>query len=80
MIEPYQGEVDLNYTFESALDYLKARKKIQLKTQKKTEFTAEAATTKGDERPFIKFCQNGIEYARCYKECWATVTIMEKQS
>ena len=72
-IESHGGTVELQHDFVAAVEWLRSRGEVALRTSKPTEFTARAAVTqRGVHRgeSVIVFDQRGIEYGRAYSCCW----------
>jgi len=73
MFEPHEGTLQLKHKFQKAFDWLKKSGPSELKTNRRTDFIAQAEITqKGPHtgEKVMRFMQDGKEYARAYECCW----------
>jgi hypothetical protein len=73
VFEPHEGTLQLKHKFQKAFDWLEKSGPSKLKTNRGTDFIAQAEITqKGPHtgEKVIRFMQDGKEYARAYECCW----------
>jgi len=74
MLEPHEGTLQLNNTFQKAYTWLEEHGPSELKTKSGTNFVAQAEVTqKGPHtgEKVIRFMQDRKEYGRAYECCWS---------
>ena len=72
-IEPHQGEVNLNYSFEDVFCNIERRGEVPSRTSVGVNFTAKATITMSgihNGEATIRFFHGGRENARAYRYCW----------